>query len=555
MSAQPQQPLPATIRKSDVVAMLDERAVRIVFEHLGVTQFTNAGENWLVRAPYRQDNHPSLSVRKRDGVWNDKGIGKGGSLFDAVMLTQNCDFKTALLDVARVVGMGTGRDIDRVTHHAAPVTPTCIPQPVSPGPTVYPYRGEDGTLLYEIVRHTQPDGSKTFTARRPAGPSDPAASTNSGFMPGIGGQRRVLYRLPDLGNADPSVPVYLVEGEKDADRLASIGLLATTNPFGAGSWENDYTLTLHGRSVVILPDNDEPGQKHAARVALALQGSTREVRVINLPGLPPSGDVSDWLDAGGSFDELVRLTQEARPKRFSDKVPVAVVTELADVMPEEVNWLWPDWLPRGKLTLLGGHPGDGKSTLTAAFAAILSRGDTWPDGSAVTAPASTLFLLAEDALGDTLRPRLDQHGADVSRIGAIEAIRNPDGSETMFSLGEHLAALERRIVERDILPRRHRPTLRLPAQPQPQRRWRNPRSAHPARQAGRTPQRRRSRRHARRQAQRDEAHAAPDADGIDRLRRHRPHRHDGRPGPEVGEPRTQGTGNRQKQPGHEAAPA
>src|SRR5436305_7464627 len=98
-----------------------------------------------------------------------------------------------------------------------------------------------------------------------------------------------------------------------------------------------------------------------------------------------------------------------------------IVTSLADVEARPVAWLWRSWLPRGKVSILGGYAGDGKSTLTAALAATLSTGGTWPDGASAPLGRS-LFLLAEDALDDTLKPRLEQHGADHDQIFAVEAV-------------------------------------------------------------------------------------------------------------------------------------
>jgi putative DNA primase/helicase len=90
------------------------------------------------------------------------------------------------------------------------------------------------------------------------------------------------------------------------------------------------------------------------------------------------------------------------------------VRSLADVESRAIDWLWPGWLARGKLHLLAGHAGDGKSTLAAAFAAIGSTGGTWPDGT--QAPQiRTLFVLGEDSAEDTLKPRLAQHGADMDQ--------------------------------------------------------------------------------------------------------------------------------------------
>ncbi len=110
--------------------------------------------------------------------------------------------------------------------------------------------------------------------------------------------RRVLYRLPELLAAKRKKFVFDVEGEKDADRLAELGLVATCNAGGAGTWKEEYNEHLQGRPVVILPDDDAPGRDHAQRVARALHGIAKSVRVVDLPDLPDKGDTSDWLDAG-----------------------------------------------------------------------------------------------------------------------------------------------------------------------------------------------------------------------------------------------------------------
>ena len=100
--------------------------------------------------------------------------------------------------------------------------------------------------------------------------------------------------------------VFICEGEKDVDRLRSVGLVATTNPGGAGKWRDDFSEALRGRQVCILPDNDEPGSKHAQQVARSLGKVGALVRILNLEKLPAKGDVSDWLDAGGAAEELDR---------------------------------------------------------------------------------------------------------------------------------------------------------------------------------------------------------------------------------------------------------
>ena len=109
---------------------------------------------------------------------------------------------------------------------------------------------------------------------------------------------------------------------------------------------------------------------------------------------------------------------------YADALAGATTVRLADVEPEKVNWLWPARLPAGKLVILDGDPGVGKSTLAVDIAARVSTGREWPDG----APCPTggvLILSAEDGLGDTIRPRLDAAAGDPTRVHALTEIRYP----------------------------------------------------------------------------------------------------------------------------------
>src|ERR1039457_6342141 len=162
------------------------------------------------------------------------------------------------------------------------------------------YVDRDGSLLSEVIRYAHPNGEKAFRQRRPDG--------CGGFTWNLDGIERVPYRLPELLKAET---VYLAEGEKDVHTLEGWGLAASCNAGGSGNshlyagWA-DY---FHDRHVVILPDNDEPGRKHAAAIAAALLSVAASVRIVELPGLPAKGDVTDWRDASGTFDRLQELTE------------------------------------------------------------------------------------------------------------------------------------------------------------------------------------------------------------------------------------------------------
>lgn len=162
---------------------------------------------------------------------------------------------------------------------------------------IYDYRDASGAPLFQVIRGPH----KKFSQRRP-GP-------DGGFVWNLDGVETVLYRLPALVAADPEEWVFIAEGEKDADRLAAASLIATTNPGGAGKWAARYSQCLRGRSVVILPDNDKAGEKHAEAVARSLAGVAAHVKIVRLPNLPAKGDVSDWLDVIGDLVELRSLVE------------------------------------------------------------------------------------------------------------------------------------------------------------------------------------------------------------------------------------------------------
>ena len=151
-------------------------------------------------------------------------------------------------------------------------------------------------MRYQVVRYSPKD----FRARQPDG--------KGGWTWNLQGVERIPYRLPGLIEGIAlGRTVYITEGEKDADALHSLGLTATTNAGGADKWRSEYNQYFAGADVVILPDNDEPGRQHAKATERAITGVAASVRILELPGLPGKGDVSDWLCDGHTLSELERL--------------------------------------------------------------------------------------------------------------------------------------------------------------------------------------------------------------------------------------------------------
>jgi uncharacterized protein (DUF927 family) len=132
---------------------------------------------------------------------------------------------------------------------------------------------------------------------------------------GKGNKNTVLYKFPEVvrGIADGQ-PIYIVEGEKDVETLNKLGLIATTNPCGAGKWKETYTLALKGATkVVIFFDNDQPGKAHAQSVASSLCRAGIAVYIVPLTNVEDGEDVTDWLEKGHTKDELLQLVDKAQP--------------------------------------------------------------------------------------------------------------------------------------------------------------------------------------------------------------------------------------------------
>ena len=219
--------------------------------------------------------------------------------------------------------------------------PLRLDEPVA----IYSYVDEDGVLQFTKNRYRP----KRF------------AIFDSLGHPGINGGRRVLYNLPQVLKAVAAGDViYVVEGERDADRLNSLGFTATCNFDGASDgerpkWRQEYSEHLGGAQVIIIADNDDPGTRHAKAVAASLKGHARS----RTEG--KGDDVSDHLDAGFSLEELIPIGVDpdvaARLRHGgcildAPRVPVAVWGD-----DEDIFWA------QGQSLIIAGHDGTGKTTL------------------------------------------------------------------------------------------------------------------------------------------------------------------------------------------------
>lgn len=267
--------------------------------------YRTSGHGYVCKCPAHDDNMPSLKVSD----------GDEGKIL--VHCHAGCDPK-AVIDKIDARGLWPKSECKKRAPRRMAQPPSAadndpVEQPEQAAKPIksrevckYEYFDhENGELRMQVIRYEP----KTFKQRRPD-------LTRLGeWTWKVGPAHRTLYNAPRAFRHDKTV--FVVEGEKDVDNLAAIDVVAVCNPGGAGKWQDNYSEILRGKDVVLVPDNDGPGRKHADLVGEALQGVAQRVRVVMLPGLPEKGDISDWLEIEGNdrktFVSLVRAAPDWTP--------------------------------------------------------------------------------------------------------------------------------------------------------------------------------------------------------------------------------------------------
>ena len=197
----------------------------------------------------------------------------------------------------------------------------------------YDYTDAQGHLEFQVVRYVP----KSFKQRRPGGKDDWIWSLyeHDPAYPNDPKKKRLavrlfLYHLPEVVRAiQENQFVICAEGEKDVETLRSMGFIATCNPMGAGKWRDEYSDSLRGAHVVIIPDNDEPGRKHATEVGQSLQGKAASTRLLTLTGSDIK-DVTNWVEKGGTGEQLEALIQTL-PEWTPEPAPIQEQRRLPEI--------------------------------------------------------------------------------------------------------------------------------------------------------------------------------------------------------------------------------
>ncbi|MDA8103910.1 MAG: AAA family ATPase [Nitrospiraceae bacterium] len=369
--------------KQEIIDRLDKRSF---YSSALPSLKVNGSETGQALCPWHEDTNPSLSIDLKTGVFKCFGCSKKGSIFDFYMERHSVDYKTAFNALAQEAGLSIQESPRKIVK-------------------TYDYTNEAGVLLFQVVRYEP----KTFRQRRPDG--------KNGWIYNLQGVKLVPYNLPGISKAKS---VIIVEGEKDVETLRGMGLVGSCNAQGAGKWRQEYSGYFQGKKIAILPDNDEAGRTHAIQVAQHLKGVTSSLKIVSLPGLPVKGDVSDWIKTGGTKDQLIDAIKNA-PEWEQGKEETPGLVRLETVTPEKVEWFWYPYIPLGKITLLDGDPGNGKSLFTTDLIARCTNGGHMPDGTAGVQGGAVLMAL-EDGLADTIVPRLEVAGGNKSKAVALQGV-------------------------------------------------------------------------------------------------------------------------------------
>lgn len=257
----------------------------------------------------------------------------------------------------------------------------------------YIYSDRHGEILYRVVR--TPD--KRFYQQR---------QQNGQWVSGLGDTQRTLYRLPAVYTAiGKNQPVWVVEGEKDADRMTHLGHTATTNSGGAGRFTTDMAAHLTGAEVHIVADQDDPGKQHAKQTATLLKPYAHRVTIWH----PTRGkDISEHLANGGTLDDL---TPEPTTPTEHDPDPLHIVNwdTFWHKDHHAEQWLAYPIIAAERLTAIYAPAKAGKSTIVLAVAAAAATGKPVLGQWTPPHPVDTLYCDYEMTEAD-LYERLSELG-------------------------------------------------------------------------------------------------------------------------------------------------
>ncbi len=356
-----------------------------------------SGTGYSAMCPAHSDSNPSLSVSLGDGQKVMLNCHKGCT---AEQIVESIDLEMKDLWPTGAKGKQKKQWVEN-----------------------YDYEDAEGNLIFQVTRWILPDGRKSFTQRKPTRHGDWEYSTT--------GLDKPIYRLPQVRSAiGAGSTIVVCEGEKDVHTLEEAGMVATTNPGGAGSWLPRHTKALvDARKVVVIADRDAVGMKHAKMISYELEEEGVPVQVMAAP--EGHKDVTAFLESGGELSGLVPVVFEeenldpfievvadirslnskdwsfdkklARARAVIDKVEfdpgeAGEIVKWVDFLSapvEPYDWVIPGLLERQERLIVVAAEGVGK-TMLARQVALMSAAGISPFKKDRMEPVRTLYIDLEN---------------------------------------------------------------------------------------------------------------------------------------------------------------
>ncbi len=351
------------------------------------------GHGYSARCPAHDDQNPSLSI-------NEEANGK---------ILLHCFSGCAVEEVCSALQI-----------QVSDLFPEKVQKDCRPIRTEHHYKDDDGKTLYTKIR-LEPGlagKKKSFFWER--------QDENGQIVKNLKGCQKILYRLPEvLKGVAAGKPIFLVEGEKDADRLAQNGLIATTTTDSL-AWTDEFTRILKEADVVILYDYDKTGFARKDLLCERLSGKVKRLRVVDLPGLEyqesHGADISDWLKTGNTTESLVDIVEKTpiySSLSQKEQIRVVTMTELLEIQLPKREMILAPFLPTQGLCLLFAKRGVGKTHVAIGIGYAIATGGKFLKWQAPQ-PRKVLYIDGEMP-AISMQERL-------ARISVTEEISPPDPS-------------------------------------------------------------------------------------------------------------------------------
>lgn len=357
---------------------------------------------------------PALSLYDNGTKWKCFSCGAGGDIINLFYMMNHLEdtpenFKYAVTTLSDEFHLLSATASTTTTASKPPTTKVKIDE------RQHIYKNADSNIFGKKVVNKFSDGSKNAQWY--------LYNSKTGLFnikAGLDGQKAPLYHA-DILHSNQDEPVYIVEGEKDADTLTNWNAVATTFPNGAGftQWIPLYNEGLKDREVIILTDNDDSGRKYGNTIARNLLNVAKSVKIIPATAIwdkcPEKGDITDIAQTIGEEETQELLISAIQRTNFctSESLPPIKENEatptqrkieytfvrLSDVKFEKQEFLWNPYIPIGEITVMYAAGGTGKSYATIGIAADITTGRSLPRygiEQTMINPEKVLFISAED---------------------------------------------------------------------------------------------------------------------------------------------------------------